>query len=285
MGRHIPGNPTIIVQNMPGAGGLLAANYVYNIAPKDGTAIGYVTQNLGVEEVLKTDGVRYKTGKFQWIGRVSKSINLTVMWHTSPVKTIKDAMSIKTNLASTGALSPTTMYPMLLVKVLGAKFNVIKGFTSAVDATLAMERGEVDGTTVAWNTLKTQKPQWLADKQTNVIVQYALARHSELQDVPTIIDLGRTPKEKELLAVFMSGDVIGRSFMLPPGVPAEHVKTLRDAFQETLKDEKFLDEIKHANAEFDLPLAGDELQKMIESSLQVPEAVLVQARELRDGMQ
>jgi tripartite-type tricarboxylate transporter receptor subunit TctC len=285
MGRHIPGKPTIIVQNMPGAGGLLAANHIYNIAAKDGTAIGYVTQNLGVEEALKTDGVRYKTAKLKWIGRISKSTNLTVMWHTSRVKTIKDAMTIKSNLASTGAMSPTTMYPTLVAKVLGAKFNVIKGFKSAVDASLAMERGEVEGTTVAWNTLKTQKPQWLSDKKVNVIVQYALARHSELQDVPTIIDLGRNAKERELLSVFMSGDVIGRSFMLPPEVPNEFVKILRGAFQETLKDPRFLDEIKQANAEFDSPLPGNTLQKMIEKSLQMPEAVLAQAKALRDGMQ
>lgn len=284
MGRHIPGEPTIIVQNMPGAGGLLAANHVYNIAAKDGTVIGYVTQNLGVEEALKTEGVRYKTEKFHWIGRISKSVNLTVTWHTSPVKTIEDAMKTASALGSTGALSPTTMYPTLVATVLGAKFKVIKGFTSAVDASLAMERGEVDGTTVAWNTLKTQKPHWIAEKRVNVVVQYALSRHSELPDVPTIIDLARNAEEKELLSVFMSGDAIGRSFMLPAEVPAEQVKTLRQAFRATLKDPEFLAEIKKANAEFDSPLGGEELQALIEKSMRVPAPVLAKARALRDSM-
>jgi tripartite-type tricarboxylate transporter receptor subunit TctC len=280
IGRHIPGQPTVVPQNMPGAGSLRAANFVYNIAPKDGTALGIITQTVGLEEALKTPGVQYKAAGFYWIGRMTSNVDMMLTWHTSKVKTIEDAMKYEAPVAGTGPASPAEFMPKVLNHVIGTKFKVITGYPGSNEGMLAMEKGEVEGATTSWNTIKTSKQDWLKDKMINLVLQYTPERHRELPNVPDMVELAKTPEQKQILALYASGAAIGRSIFTSPGVPAARVKALRDAFDAMLKDPQLLADVKQTKAEFD-PMSGVELQKLIEQAGNIPPAVAEKARAAR----
>ena len=280
MGRHIPGNPTIIPQNMPGAGSLKAANYLYAVAPKDGSALGIITQSVAIEEALGTQGVQYKSAQFNWVGRVTSNVEITMMWHTSKVQSIEDAKKISAPVAGTGPGSPAEVFPKILNAVVGTKFKVITGYPGSNDGLIAMERGETDGALTSWNTTKTSKKAWLDDKKIKLIVQYAPERHPELPDVPTAVELAKTPEQKQVLELFVSGASIGRSILTTPGVPADRLKALRDAFDAMTKDKVFLDEVEKTKAEFD-PLSGEKLQAVVVGASKIPPDVLKLAKEAR----
>jgi len=277
LGRHIPGQPTVVPQNMPGAGSLRAANFVYNVAPKDGTALGIVTQTVALEDAFGTPGVQYKATAFNWIGRATSNVDMMLMWHTSKVKTFEDATKIETPVAGTGPGSPAEFMPKVFNNVLGAKFKVITGYPGSNEGMLAMEKGEVEGATTSWNTVKTSKQEWLQTKQINLLVQYTPYRHKELPNVPNMVELGKTDEQKQILGLYASGAVIGRSIFTSPGVPADRVKALRDAFTAMTKDPVFLAEVEQTKAEFD-PMSGDELQKTIEEATKISPDVREKAR-------
>jgi len=283
LGRHVPGQPSVVPQNMPGAGSIRAANYVYSVAAKDGTALGIVTQTIALEEALGTPGVQYKSAEFNWIGRTTSNVDVNLMWHTSKVKTFADAYKYEVPVAGTGPGSASEVMPQLLDGLLGTKFKIIGGYPGATEGMVAMERGEVEGSHTSWNTVKLSKQDWLKEKKINIILQYALERHSDLPDVPTMVEVGRTPEEKQVLTLYASGAVVGRAFFTPPGVAKERVKALRDAFDAMLKDRKFLDEIAKTKAEFD-PMSGAEMQAVVEQAAAIPAAVRARARAAR-GMQ
>ena len=280
IGRHIPGQPSVVPQNMPGAGSLRAANYVYNVAPKDGTALGIVTQTVALEEALGTPGVQYKADGFIWIGRATSNVDMLLSWHTSKTKTIEDAMRIETPVAGTGAGSPAEFMPKVLNNVIGTKFKVISGYDGSTAGMLAMERGEVDGATTSWNTIKTSKQDWLKNKSINLIVQFTPDRHKELPDLIDMVELGKTAEQKQILALYASGAVVGRSIFTSPGIPTERIKALRDAFTAMTKDPIFLADIEQTKAEFD-PMSGEDLQKVIEDAAKIPAATRDKAREAR----
>ncbi|MGE5537524.1 MAG: Bug family tripartite tricarboxylate transporter substrate binding protein [Gemmatimonas sp.] len=280
LGRHIPGQPNVVPQNMPGAGSLRAANFVYNVAPKDGTALGIVTQTVALEDAFGTPGVQYKATAFNWIGRATSNVDMMLTWHTSKVKTFEDALKYETPVAGTGPGSPAEFMPKVLNKVLGTKFKVITGYPGSNEGMLAMEKGEVEGATTSWNTIKTSKQDWLQNKQISLIVQYTPYRHKELPNVPDMVELGKTDEQKQILGLYASGAVIGRSIFTSPGVPAERVKALRDAFTAMTKDPVFLADIEQTKAEFD-PMTGEELQKTIEDATKISPAVREKAREAR----
>ena len=280
LGRHIPGQPNVVPQNMPGAGSLRAANFVYNIAPKDGTALGIVTQTVALEDAFGTPGVQYKAAGFNWIGRATSNVDILLTWKDSKAKTIQDAMQIEVPVAGTGPASPAEFMPKVLNHVLGAKFKVITGYPGSNEGMLAMEKGEVDGATTSWNTLKTSKQDWLKNKTINLLVQFTPYRHKEIPDVPNMVELGKTDEQKQILALYASGAVIGRSIFTSPGVPADRVKALRDAFTAMTKDPVFLAEVEQTKAEFD-PMSGEELQKAIEDASKVSPEVREKARAAR----
>ena len=280
IGRHIPGQPSVVPQNMPGAGSLRAANYVYNVAPKDGTALGIVTQTVALEEALGTPGVQYKADGFNWIGRATSNVDMLLTWHTSKTKTIEDAKQFETPVAGTGAGSPAEFMPKVLNSVVGTKFKVISGYPGSTEGMLAMEKGEVDGATTSWNTIKTSKQDWLKNKSINLILQFTPDRHKELPDLVDMVELGKTAEQKQILALYASGAVVGRSIFASPGIPAERVKALRDAFTAMTKDPVFLAEIEQTKAEFD-PMSGEDLQKVIADAAKIPPATRDKAREAR----
>ena len=279
IGKHIPGNPTVVAQSMPGAGSFTLANFMYRIAPKDGTAMGIVAQTMAIEEMLKTQGVNYKAAEFNWIGRATSNVEITLVSSNAKAKTVEDAKTIETTLASTGAGSPGEGYPKLLNGVIGTKFKLVGPYPGSTDGLLAMERGETDGAFTSWNTLNVTKHDWLEQKKVNVLVQYALERLPDMKDVPTMVELAKTPEDKELFAFYVSGGEVGRSFLAPPGVPAERVAILRKAFDDTMKDPELLAEIEKAKLDF-VPGTGAQLQKLIVDTAAVRPEVIERMRSI-----
>jgi tripartite-type tricarboxylate transporter receptor subunit TctC len=273
LGRFIPGKPILVAENMPGAGSFKAANYLYAVAPKDGTAMGIVTQTLALEEALGTPGVLYKSAAFTWIGRATSILEIEVTWKSSAAKSIADAMRIETPVAGSGSGSPSEGYPKLLNAIAGTRFKIITGYTSSTDALLAVERGEVEGASTSWNTVKREKRDWLADKSINIIVQYALARSPDLAQVPAIIELGKSPQDKQVLAFYTSSAEVGRSFLAPPGMPADRARLLRDAFNRMLEDPGFRADIDKTGVELN-PATGEQLQQLITATATAPKDVI-----------
>ncbi|MDB5597305.1 MAG: tripartite tricarboxylate transporter family receptor [Hyphomicrobiales bacterium] len=262
LGRHIPGSPNIIFRNMPGAGSILAANHIYNVAPKDGTVLGLLAATNTIDEKLGAVGVKFETTKFTWIGRVASSVNITAMWHTSKIMTIADAMMTESTLGATGSGSTVYVYPNVLNRVVGTKFKMVMGYGGSSEAMLAMERGEVDGHSTSLEAYKSAHPEWLRDKKVNVLVQYALKRHPDLPDVPTCVELARSPEEAGILKAVVNATEIGKAILSTPGVPADRREALRTAFMEMTVDPEFISELEKMRVEL-TPMSGAELEKLV----------------------
>ena len=273
IGKHIPGNPTVVPQNRPGAGSFLNLGYVYNVAPKDGTVIGIGAPTAPLDEKLGTQGVRFKSSEFNWIGRIDSLINMVFLWHTSPVKTFDDALKTESKLSGTGVGSTVSVYPTVTNNVLGTKFKLIMGYKGSNDAQLAVERGEVEGHSTSWTAVKVAHPDWRPDKKINIIVQFALKRHPEMADVPTVVELAKTDEQRQVLRAVMNATEIGTAFFTTPGAPPDRVEALRRAFDATMKDPEFLAEAERtkltigpllrrgaaeARRRSEQPLAGDD---------------------------
>jgi tripartite-type tricarboxylate transporter receptor subunit TctC len=279
LGRHLPGHPTIIAENMPGAGTLRAANYVTNVAPKNGTALAIVSETLAVEQALQNAAVQYDAAKLTWIGRVAASNAVHIIWHTSKVQSIEDAKRFEATVAGTGPGNVAEIVPTLLNAVLGTKFKIVRGYPAANESMLAMERGEVEGAAVNWATVKSAKGHWLREKKVKVILQDLPTRGPELQDVPALGELGGNAEAKQLLGLYANTGAIGRSFFAPPGVPPATTKALRDGFIAMSKDPEFVADANKMNAEIEIG-TGEEVLKAVEQTLNVPESVLKRAREI-----
>src|SRR5215207_7810540 len=262
LGKHIPGNPTVVPQNRPGAGSFLTLGYVYNVAPKDGTVIGIGAPTAPLDEKLGTQGVRFKSAEFNWIGRIDSLINMVFLWHTSPVKTIEDAFKIEAKLSGTGVGSTVSIYPTVMNNVLGTKFKLIMGYKGSNDAQLAVERGEVEGHSTSWTAVKVAHPDWRPEKKINVVVQFSVKRHPEMADVPTVVELARNDEQRQILRAVVNAAEIGTAFFTTPGAPPDRVETLRRAFDATMKDPEFLAEADRTKLTVG-PLAGEELQKLV----------------------
>jgi tripartite-type tricarboxylate transporter receptor subunit TctC len=274
--RHLPGNPTVVAQSMPGAGSFTAANYLYARAPRDGTALGIVSQTVAIEEALGTSGVQYKASQFNWIGRATSVNEVSLTFHSSNTKTIRDAIAHETTMASTGAGSPSETYLKLLNAVAATKFKLVGPYPASNDAMLAMERGEVDGAFTSYNTLKVSRQDWLREKKINILVQYG-ERSADLPDVPYAVDLAKTEADRQLMAFYVSSEQIGRAFLAPPEMPAESVAVLRRAYDETMRDPQLLAEIEQSHSEFS-PLSGDKLQRLVAATADVPPAIVARIR-------
>jgi tripartite-type tricarboxylate transporter receptor subunit TctC len=279
LGKHLPGHPTVIAENMPGAGTLRAANYVTNVAPKNGTALAIVSETLAVEQALKNAAVQYDAATLTWIGRVAASNAVHIQWHTSKVQSIEDAKKFEGTVAGTGPGNVAEIVPNLLNAVIGTKFRIVRGYPAANESMLAMERGEVEGAAVNWATVKTAKAQWLREKKVKVILQDLPKRGPDLQDVPALGELGDNPEAKQLLGLYANTGAIGRSFFAPPATAPGATKMLRDGFMAMTKDPDFVADAKKINAEIDIG-GADEILAAVKQTLDVPESVLRRAREI-----
>jgi tripartite-type tricarboxylate transporter receptor subunit TctC len=277
LGKHIPGNPSVVAQNMPGAGSMKAANYIYQVAPKDGTALGVIVESAALEQALGNSAVQYDASKFTYVGRVATSNNVFMQWHTSKVQSIADSQNIESTLAGTGPGSIAETIPRLFNAIIGTKFRLVSGYPASTEGMLAMERGEVDGASSSWAAVFVSKQNLLRDKKIRIILQTQPERHRDLPDAPSITEYGNTPEDRQVTALYASGSGVGRSLLGPPGIPADRLKLLRDAFNAMVKDPEFVADIKKLNVELD-PLTGERVQELITGTLAVPASVRERAK-------
>jgi tripartite-type tricarboxylate transporter receptor subunit TctC len=278
IGRHIPGNPTIVPRNMPGGVGIQAANFVANVAPKDGTTLHAIMQNMSTHQALGGAGVEYDTRKFFWIGNTTDTPNVINSWHTTGIRTIQDVMTRELVVGAPGQATNSVYYPKALNLMVGTKFKIVSGYPGGNQVNLAMERGEVGGRgSNSWASWKATKPAWLREKKIFILVQVALKRHPELADVPTMIELAKNDDDKAVLT-FLSADVpISRAYVTTPGVPAERVNALRRAFDATMKDPAFVAEAAKLNMDMG-PSTGEDAQRYSDLIANTPAQVLKRAR-------
>lgn len=279
MPKYISGAPVIAVKNMPGADGAIAASALYNSAPRDGTTIAALTNGIAMDPLFGRFTGRFDARKFNWIGSIGKLMNVCVTWNTSPVKTIEQARQREVIVSASGATSNSAMMPKIANALLGTKFKIVAGYTDN-DVALAMERGEVEGLCgLAYTTLKATRPNWFSEKQVNVLLQIGLTRAPDLPDVPSALELVSDPREKQVLALLLVRQEMGRPFVAPPGVPSDRIQVLRRAFAATLKDVDFLSDARRLQMEID-PLEGEEIEGLLKNVYAAPPAIVAEAAKL-----
>ena len=272
LGNYIPGKPTIVPRNMPGAGSRAAVRWVYTVAPKDGTVLSTADQSLSVEQAMGDKTLGFDTTKLIYIGNANVDNNTTVAWYTTGIKTIDDAKKRQVVVGATGG-STSSQYPKAMNALLGTKFKIIIGYPGGNDINLALEKGEVDARgSNAWAAWKATRPEWLKDKKINILVQIGLTKAPDLPDVPLLMDLATNDADRAVLKLLSASSTIGRPFFTSPGVPPERVKALRAAFDAMVKDPVFLAEAQKEG--FDInPLSGEELQKIVEDIVATPKPI------------
>ena len=276
--RHIPGNPTIVSVNMPGGGGIVAANYVANVAPRDGSILSMVSQGLPLDQALKlSNTLKADVRELNWIGNMSDSNQVLVTWHTSQTKTLEDAKRRETLVSATGPSASSAILPTVYNKVLGAKFKVVYGYPGVSDLDLAMERGEVDGRgTNSWAAY-VGTTHYVRDKLLNVIIQVGIRKDKDLPDVPLLSELGKNPEEKAILDFVTKTIAVGRPIATTPGVPTERVAALRKAFDQTVIDMEFIKDADLQHLDIG-PMSGIELTKLINDIVGSPDSILERAK-------
>jgi tripartite-type tricarboxylate transporter receptor subunit TctC len=277
LGKHIPGKPTVVPKNQPGAGSFLAVNTIFNVSPKDGTVIGIGAPTTALDEKLGTQGVRFKTAELNWVGRLDSLVNMVFMWKTSPVKTFADAQKIQSTLSATGIGSTVSIYPTVMNNLFGTKFKLIMGYKGSSEAMLAVERGEAEGHSTSWTALKVAHPDWLRDGNVTILVQFALKRHADLSDIPTAVDLARNDEERAIVRAIMNATEVGTAFFTTPGVPADRLSTLRRAFDATVRDPELLADAEKIRVGV-APMTGEELQTLVAEVSNLPPGLLEKVR-------
>ena len=277
LGGHLPGKPTVVPKNMPGAGHVRAANYLYNQAPSDGTTIGALVPAFILGQVFDGRGVQFNAAKFKWIGATSTGNSTVYAWHSAGISSIEDAMKGQVLMGATGVGSYTTLYPTVLNNVVGTKFKIIAGYDSAAQINLAMERGEVQGR--AGNnlsSLKQENPEWLIDKKVVLLVQVGLERDAEFPAVPLITELGQTDEQRRILHVFSVDVILGRPLLAPPGLSAERLAILRKGYDDAVNDPAFMKESGNL-ALGDKPLSGAFIEREVTDLVATPRDIIEKA--------
>jgi tripartite-type tricarboxylate transporter receptor subunit TctC len=280
MGRHIPGNPTMVAKNMPGAGSAKLANWLYNVAPKDGTAIGAIGRGTGFDPLFKIKGAQFDGIKFNWLGSANDEVSICVAWQGAGVTKLADVLAKELIVGGTGASADTDQFPKIMNGVLGTKFKIVTGYPGGNEVGLAMERGEVKGRCGwSWSSVKSLHMDWVKDKKIHILVQLSLAKHPDMPDVPLVMDLAKNDGDKRILKLIFTRQVMGRPFLAPPGIPAERVTALRKAFMDTLKDKGFLAAAEKAKLEI-TPVPGEKIQQLVQEAYDSPPALVAKAAAL-----
>ena len=273
LGRLIPGNPTIVVQNLPAAGSLVAANQIYNTAPKDGTVISLIQRGMLTAKLINPGQVRFDVAKLNWIGNMTTEVGVALAWRTAPHKSAKDLFDKELIVGGHAGVDPE-LTPRLYNAVLGTKFKIINGYNGTTDIALAMERGEVAGIgDWSWSSLKQQRPQWVRDGSITLLLQSGLNKDPELPDLPNALDFAKTESDRKVLELFLTQKTVARPVIAPPGVPSERVATLRTAFAALAKDREFLVDAEKANLEVAL-MPGAEVERIIRLIASAPRDVI-----------
>jgi tripartite-type tricarboxylate transporter receptor subunit TctC len=279
LGRHLDGRPSVIPQNMPGAGSIRAANYLYNIARKDGTAIGMLDQAIYLYQILGTPDLKVDAVKFHWIGRILRNSAVLFARREAQVQKIADVFDRELIVSASGTASRLNW--TVLKNTLGMKFTLIEGYQGTGDSMLAVQRGEVDALSMEWPILRITGQPLIREGKINLLLQTGLEKEADLPQVPRMIDLARNEDERKLLELFSSPSVIGRSVVAPPGTPPERVSELRHAFVATMQDESFLADVKRTGLQIS-PLPGEELQTAVAKQGDVAPALIARARRAAD---
>ncbi len=276
--KYLPGKPRVIVRNMPGAGSMRSLNWLYTVAPKDGSVIGHFHPAALREPFLGGKGAKFDPRKFYWLGSYNRERAVTFVWHTSGIKTIQDAMKREVIIGATSPRSGGGVYPRVLNNILGTKFKVIVGYGSTGESTLAMERGEVQGIgSWSWSQLKTRQAKWVKEKKVNVLIMLAIAKHPDLPNVPTPLDLAKTEEDRQVLEAIFMWQEMGRPFAAPPGTNPTHGAALRKAFDTMVKDKKFEKDILLAGLEVS-PLSAKGVEELLAKLYAYPKKVVDRGR-------
>jgi tripartite-type tricarboxylate transporter receptor subunit TctC len=278
MPKYIPGKPTMIVKNMPGGGHVLATNFMFNQAAKDGTFLALVNNGMPLHQVLDGRGVRFDALKFDWLGSAGLSNLMTVAWSTSGVKTIEDVMTHELVTAATGTGSNAFIFPNAMNVVLGTKFKIVLGYKTSPEADLAMTRGEAQARAgFSLSAILQEHPDWIADKKVAVLVQAGAEREKDFPDVPLMHELAKTPEQRRILALISSPVSLGRPFFTTPDTPPERVAALRDAYAATMKDEDFLAEARALKLDIK-PMSGERVAQIVDETINVPAELIAKAK-------
>lgn len=271
--KHIPGSPTIVVQNMVGAGGLTATNLVYNVSPKDGLTIAMIQSTVPYEPFFGNKQANFDPLKFNWLGTPGQETSTMIVWHTVPVNSLADAKARGLTLAATGAASTPAFYARIITALLGVPITIVAGYKSQNDVFLAMERGENEGSAgTFYSTLKTNKPEWLAEKKLRVLLQYGSQPNPELKGVPFALDQITNAQDRELMLIASAPLALGRPLLAPPGVPEARVATLRKSLTATFQDKAYLADCDKQTIACDAPLTGEAITDILTKSYNAPQA-------------
>jgi tripartite-type tricarboxylate transporter receptor subunit TctC len=273
IGKHIPGNPTVVVKNLDGAGSLRLANALYHQLPKDGTVFGTVARGAAFDPLLGNKAAQFDASKFSWIGSANDEVSVCVAWHTSGITKIEDTFNKELVVGGTGPSADTDQFPRIVNGVLGTKMKIVTGYPGGNDVSLAMERGEVQGRCGwSWSSVIATRKDWYDSKKINVLVQMSLAKHPDLPNVPLVLDLAKTPEQKQILTLVFARQALGRPFLAPPGVPADRLAALRKAFMDTMNDPEFIAEADKAKLEI-TPIDGEKVQQIVVDAYKVDPAI------------
>jgi tripartite-type tricarboxylate transporter receptor subunit TctC len=285
MGRHLPGQPTLIPKNVPGAGGLTLANHLYNRAPADGTEFAIVQNGLPFEKLFQTlspegRNALFDATRFGWIGSITRTVFVTVTWHSAPVKTLADATRQQAVLGASATSSDSYVLAMLSNRLLGTKFKVVHGYPGAAEVDLAVENGEVEGEAGKdWTTLTSTRPQWIKDKKINILVQMGMRAHADLAAVPMAIDLAKTAEDRQVMEVVFAKFGMSRPFLTPPGIAPERLSALRRAFDATMQDPAFLADAAKLGMEVN-PVRGEEVEALVTRMMGTPPEIAQRTRDV-----
>jgi len=265
--QYIPGKPNVVIQFMPGGGGAKQANYLYNVAPKDGTWIGFPLKYIAISQMLGRKGLKYDAAKFRYLGSLGP-INsaVAILKDKAPATTIEAVMKTEIIMGATGKSSETYITPTLMNNLLGTKFKIVTGYRGMKGITLAVERGEVHGRAGSWDSLKAAQPHWLDSNRVSIIAISGMSRNWDLRNVPTLIELAKTPEQKEILTFFGAGNAVGWLFITPPNVPANRVAALRAAFDKTMGNAGYRAKVKARKLDLQ-PKTGAEVRRLIDKTL------------------
>jgi tripartite-type tricarboxylate transporter receptor subunit TctC len=280
--KHLPGNPNVVPQNMPGAGSLKAINYLANQAPKDGSTIATFSRGIPMEPLMGNQEARFDPLKLNWIGSPSQETNVVFAWHTTPFKVMDDLQQQEMIVASTGQGADTATFPLLLSDVFKARIKVVTGYPGAAETLLAVERGEAHGLGgLSWGYLKSARPDWMKDNKINILLQFANAKNEELKTVPMAGDLVKNEADRQLLDLFVSRLAMAWPLAAPPEVPMDRVQALRAALTATMQDPDFLSEAQKQNMDVD-PISGEAIADLLKRIYASPEPVVARAREISE---
>jgi tripartite-type tricarboxylate transporter receptor subunit TctC len=273
IGRHLPGRPTVVPQNMQGAGSFVAASHIYNAAPKDGSVLGIIARDAALGPLAGATGARFDATRLSWIGTPTKETNVCIAFHTAKVKTAQDLFSQELIVGDTGPGTGTRAYPKALNALIGTKFKIIGGFPASSEVFLAMERGEVDGICESLDSVKNRRPDWIPNKTISVLFQGGAAPNPELAGVPYVLDLARNDEERQAIEFLYAGQGIGRPFVAPPDLPPERLEMLRAAFNATMKDEDFIADARRNKLEL-APEDGEHLAALVKRIYATPKPLV-----------